>query len=67
MLTFGGRPRFLWPAGADEPSAADDDVAFLFLLPLGRPRPRLTGVVGEGSRREKGLIRLTSRNDSNEK
>ena len=50
MLTFGGRPRFLCPAGADEPSAADDDVAFLFLLPLGRPRPRLTGVVGEGSR-----------------
>ena len=50
LLTFGGRPRFLCPAGADEPSAADDDVAFLFLLPLGRPRPRLTGVVGEGSR-----------------
>jgi hypothetical protein len=50
VLTFGGRPRFLCPAGADEPSAADEDVAFLFLLPLGRPRPRFTGVVGEGSR-----------------
>ena len=46
ILTFGGRPRFLCPTGADEPSAADDDVAFLslFLLPLGRPRPRLSGV-----------------------
>lgn len=50
VLTFRGRPRFLCPAGADEPSAADDDVAFLFLLPLGRPRPRLTEVDGEGSR-----------------
>ena len=43
LLTFGGRPRFLCPAGADEPSAAEDDVAFLFLLPFGRPRPRLDG------------------------
>lgn len=52
MLTFGGRPRFLGTV-ADEPSAgagADDGAAFLFLLPLGRPRPRLAGVVGEGSR-----------------
>lgn len=53
MLTFRGRPRFLCPAGADEPSATEDNVAFLFLLPLGRPRPRLVGVVGEGPR-EKG-------------
>lgn len=67
MLTFGGRPRFLWPAGADEPSAADDDVAFLFLLPLGRPRPRLTGVVGEASKQGKSIIRSTSRNDGSEK
>ena len=48
MLTFRGRPRFLCPGGADEPSAADDNVAFLFLLPLGRPRPRLAGE-GSGS------------------
>lgn len=51
MLTFGGRPRFL---GVDGPSAGSgaDAVGFLFLLPLGRPRPRLTEVsmVGEGSR-----------------
>jgi len=50
LLTFGGRPRFLCPTGVDGPSAAEDDVAFLFLLPLGRPRPRLAGVVGEGPR-----------------
>ena len=54
VLTFGGRPRFLCPAGADEPSAAaEDDVAVLFLLPLGRPRPRLAGVAGEGPERVK--------------
>jgi len=40
--TLGGRPRFRGTAGADEVSAPLAD-AFLFLLPFGRPRPRLTG------------------------
>jgi hypothetical protein len=42
--TFGGRPRFLGGA-AGEPGAGPDELVpdFLFLLPLGRPRPRLTG------------------------
>jgi hypothetical protein len=40
--TLGGRPRFRGTDGADELSAPAASV-FLFLLPFGRPRPRLTG------------------------
>jgi hypothetical protein len=40
--TLGGRPRFR--GGAEEDSPAGVGTAFLFLLPLGRPRPRFTGV-----------------------
>ena len=56
--TFGGLPRFFFGvASADEGTptvvAGREDCAglFLFLLPLGRPRPRLTGgeSVGAGS------------------
>jgi len=46
-LTFGGRPRFrgmVGVVGLSEPPEASD---FLFLLPFGRPRPRLTGAVVE--------------------
>lgn len=45
-LTFGGRPLFLGMLGVDEPAAGADAVPLLrlFLLPFGRPRPRLAGV-----------------------
>jgi len=41
MLTFGGRPRFLGTVGVVGLSGAEEVPAFLFLLPFGRPRPRL--------------------------
>jgi hypothetical protein len=45
--TFGGLPLFFFKGSAstaDGPEAAPASGAgFLFLLPLGRPRPRLTG------------------------
>jgi hypothetical protein len=41
-FTLGGRPRFFFGVSEAETSAAKV-VPFLFLLPLGRPRPRLTG------------------------
>lgn len=43
--TLGGRPRFLGTVGSDGPAVDDAAVPFLFLLPFGRPRPRLTGSV----------------------
>lgn len=46
--TFGGRPRFLGIVGVVGLAAVDEDAPdFLFLLPLGRPRPRLAGVIGD--------------------
>jgi hypothetical protein len=44
-LTLGGRPRFRGIAGAVGSALAV--APFLFLLPLGRPLPRLTGTVDE--------------------
>lgn len=47
--TFGGLPRFFFgtssadAASAVGPGAEDGAGLVLFLLPLGRPRPRLTG------------------------
>jgi hypothetical protein len=46
MLTLGGRPRFLGTVGVVGLSGTEEDApAFLFLLPFGRPRPRLACVV----------------------
>jgi hypothetical protein len=49
-VTFGGLPLFFFGASADAPAEAtaapDEEVGgpcFLFLLPLGRPRPRFVG------------------------
>lgn len=42
ILTFGGRPRFR-AVGVVGLSGADEPPDFLFLLPLGRPRPRFCG------------------------
>jgi hypothetical protein len=55
MHTLGGLPRFLFcPVEDPEPAPAiaeglviEDD--FLFLLPLGRPRPRFCGEAAAGS------------------
>jgi hypothetical protein len=44
--TLGGLPLFLFSPATGEASGADPDAPaafFLFLLPLGRPRPRFTG------------------------
>jgi hypothetical protein len=43
ICTFGGRPRFLL-ALASVVAVADVPPDFLFLLPLGRPRPLLGGL-----------------------
>lgn len=44
VRTFGGRPRFLGALGVVGLSGpADEAPDFLFLLPFGRPRPRLMG------------------------
>lgn len=43
-ITFGGLPRFFFGASVAEVLASPVAVApFLFLLPLGRPRPRFGG------------------------
>jgi hypothetical protein len=47
--TLGGLPLFLFSPAAGEASGAETDAPaafFLFLLPLGRPRPRFTGEGG---------------------
>lgn len=50
VYTLGGLPRFFLTGGSevDAAGAAEEDEApdFLFLLPLGRPRPLLAGGFG---------------------
>ena len=41
QITLGGRPRFFF--GVSDATADDPSPVFLFLLPLGRPRPRFAG------------------------
>lgn len=62
--TLGGLPLFLFSpaAGAisDEEAAVPAVVLFLFLLPLGRPRPRFTGGPGKGNKANREHIEHVS-------
>ncbi len=43
ILTLGGRPRLRGTAGVDALLPVAEEADFLFLLPLGLPRPRFMG------------------------
>ncbi len=60
-LTLGGLPRFLFSPEGPAAEGSAFAVEVLFLLPFGRPRPRLAGVAGAAewqSGSERGMISI---------
>jgi len=65
IITLGGRPRFRGTADVAEVASVPLLAVFLFLLPLGLPRPRFAGRLSAVSVVPGGIKRCRSQGDVN--